>query len=165
VFVGERRSRRAIRLGVRWEDGRLAGRTLHAALRAAGLDPEVQIYRNVYRDDAPRAIDPAVLAELQALAAAGRLVVGMGRPAQAVLDRAGIPHLRLIHPAARGAIRAGAAYRAHVAAVLGTRPSQPRPATTIDPCRRTSPERCGCGRASGAGMATGSGASEGDGWE
>ena len=36
IFVGERRSRRAIQMGVRWEHGRLCARTLHAALRAIG---------------------------------------------------------------------------------------------------------------------------------
>ncbi len=114
-------------MGVRWEDGRLAARTLHAALRAAGLDPGRQRYRNIYRDDGPRAVDPAVLAELQSLAAAGAIVVGMGRATQSALARAGIPHLRLIHPAARGAIRARGAYHAHVTAVLGTGrpPAQP----------------------------------------
>ena len=147
AFVGERRSRRAIRLGVCWEDGRLAGRTLHAALRAAGLEPELQIYRNVYRDDEPRAVDPAVLAELHALAAAGGVVVGMGRAAQAALDRAGVPHLRLIHPAARGAIRAGAVHQAHVAAVLGDRLSPSFPNTVIDG-RRTAYGQCTCDRAS-----------------
>lgn len=53
------------------------------------------------------------------MAAAGAVVVGMGRAAQGVLAQAGITHLRLIHPAARGAIRARGTYYAHVAAVLG----------------------------------------------
>ena len=44
VFVGEKRSARAIRLGVRWEDGRLSGKTLFEALRAAGTDPAAHLY-------------------------------------------------------------------------------------------------------------------------
>jgi hypothetical protein len=44
VFVGERRSARAIAMGVAWEDRRLAARTLHAALCAAGLDPARQCF-------------------------------------------------------------------------------------------------------------------------
>ena len=119
VFVGERRSPRALALGVRWEDGRLCARTLHAALRAAGLDPERQTYLNVFSDDEPGAINPAAVTRLRALADAGAALVGMGRRVQVALRSAGLPHRPLIHPAARGAIRARAAYRAHVAAVLG----------------------------------------------
>ena len=119
VFVGERRSSRARALGVRWEDGRLCARTLHAALRAAGLDPERQTYLNVFRDDEPGAIDPAAVTRLRALLDAGAALVGMGRRVQVALRRAGLPHRPLVHPAARGAIRARAAYQAHVAAVLG----------------------------------------------
>lgn len=128
IFVGERRSQRAIRLGVRWEDGRLAARTLHAALRAAGIDPGLQMYRNVFGDDEPRIVNPAVLAELRVMIATGAVVVGMGRAVQAALTRTGIPHVPLVHPAARGAIRARSAYHAHVAAVLG----QARPPRTSD---------------------------------
>ncbi|HZS01209.1 MAG TPA: hypothetical protein VFE37_20995 [Chloroflexota bacterium] len=119
IFVGERRSRRAIRLGVRWEHGRLCARTLHAALRAIGLAPEEQAYVNLYFDAEPPALDKAVLARLRALAAEGVEIVGLGRLVQRALERAGVPHRRLIHPAARGAIRARAVYQAHVASVLG----------------------------------------------
>lgn len=119
LFVGERRSRRAIQLGVRWEHGRLCARTLHAALRAIGLDPEEQRYVNLYFDAEPPALDEAVLARLRALAAEGVEIVGLGRLVHRALDRAGVDHRQLIHPAARGAIRARAAYQAHVASVLG----------------------------------------------
>jgi hypothetical protein len=119
VFVGERRSRRAILMGVRWEDGRLAARTLQEALRASGLDPARQIYLNLYRDGDPLAIDQAALTKVRTLAGEGLPIVGMGRLVQRALERASVPHLRLVHPAARGAIRARAAYQAHVAAVLG----------------------------------------------
>jgi len=119
LFVGERRSRRAIQLGVRWEHGRLCARTLHAALRAIGLDPEEQRYVNLYFDAEPPALDEAVLARLRALAAEGVEIVGLGRIVQRALERAGVAHRRLIHPAARGAIRARATYQAHVATVLG----------------------------------------------
>ena len=35
-------------MGVSWEDGRLAARTLHAALRAAGLDPARQCFHTIF---------------------------------------------------------------------------------------------------------------------
>ena len=118
AFVGERRSRRAIDLGVYWENGRLAAKTLHAALRAAGLEPEAHVYLNLFGDDA-EAPSEAALEALRALVAEGVTVVGMGDVVQKVLERAGLPHLRLIYPAARGAIRSRAVYQAHVAMVLG----------------------------------------------
>jgi hypothetical protein len=121
VFVGEKRSRRAIAMGARWESGRLAARTLHDALREAGLEPAEQRYLNAFLDGEGWILDPAALATVRALADAGMPVIGMGRRVQAVLARAGVLHLALVHPAARGAIRARAAYQAHVAAVLNQR--------------------------------------------
>jgi hypothetical protein len=118
IFVGERRSQRAIQMGVRWEHGRLCARTLHAALRAIGLAPEEQAYVNLYFDAEPPALDGAALARLRALAAEGVEIVGLGRIVQRALARAGVDHRQLTHPAARGAIRARAAYQAHVATVL-----------------------------------------------
>ena len=122
VFVGERRSQRAIQMGVRWEHGRLCARTLHAALRAIGLDPEEQGYVNLYSDAEPSALDEAVLARLRLLAEDSVEVVGLGQIVHRALERTGVAHRRLIHPAARGAIRARAAYQAHVALVLGQGP-------------------------------------------
>jgi hypothetical protein len=121
VFVGERRSARALALGATWEDGRLAARTLHEALRAAGHDPLQALYVNLFADGAPGWEPlPEVLARLRSLALSGVVVVGLGRRVQAALSRAGVPHRALTHPAARGRIRSRARYRAHVAEVLGS---------------------------------------------
>ena len=118
VFVGQCRSNRAIRMGAHWEDGRLAGKTLHDALRAVGLDPREQTYLNLFRDDDPQALDQAALARVCNLANAGTVIVGLRKVVQAALARAGVAHLPLVHPAARGAIRARHAYQDHVAKVL-----------------------------------------------
>jgi hypothetical protein len=119
VFVGERRSARAIAMGVTWTDGRLAARTLFDALRAGGIDPRAQVYLNAFADDGRR--DEEALASLDRHRQQGRVIVALGRRAQRAVAGMGVPHLRLIHPAARGAIRRTAAYHAHVAAVLGGR--------------------------------------------
>ena len=118
AFIGERRSSRAIRMGVTWEDGRLAAKTLHDALNAAGIDPSAQRYLNLYADTGPLVPNALSLAEAQALSAAGVQLVALGRLVQRELQRAGLPHRSLVHPAARGAIRKTERYRAHVAAVL-----------------------------------------------
>ncbi len=119
VFVGERRSRKAIKTGACWENGRLAAKTLHDALRAAGLDPETQTYLNLFSDDDPSPSE-AVVQTLRELVGQGATVIGMGRVVQGALEGAAIPHVPMIHPAARGRIRARALYRAHVARVLGS---------------------------------------------
>lgn len=124
LFVGERRSSAAIRLGVRWEDGRLAARTLHAALRFAGFNPAAQVYTNLFADPASgTAVSPFVVAgpvraQLHAAAALGVPLIALGRRVEAALIRDGLPHRFLIHPAARGAIRRRDRYRSYVAAVL-----------------------------------------------
>ena len=120
VFVGERRSRRAAKLGVSLIDGRLAAKTLHDALRAAGLAPERSVFLNLFHDHPAEArpCDNALQA-VRSLAAAGAAVVGLGRRVQAALRCAEIEHVPLTHPAARGAIRARAAYQRHVREVLG----------------------------------------------
>lgn len=113
IFVGEKRSDTAIRMGVTWRDGRLAAKTLFEALREIGLEPEQQHYVNIYRDDG--SLDHETLGVLTDTKAQ---IVAMGRKAQGELTAAGVPFRALIHPAARGAIRMSPRYRAHVASVL-----------------------------------------------
>ena len=107
------------------EDGRLAGKTLREALLAAGWDPRRQVYLNIFRDpegdgvgDGRPQVEESVLPQLAALVQLGVPLIGMGRLVQDALRRAGLPHTPLIHPAARGAIRARANYHLHVARVL-----------------------------------------------
>ncbi len=119
VFVGEKRSRRAIALGASWTDGRLCAKTLHAALRAVGLDPRSQLYLNLYHDGDGWSVNPAALARLRSLVRTGVVIVGLGRRVQAALRRTGLPHRSLTHPAARGAIRGRAVNQARVAMALG----------------------------------------------
>jgi hypothetical protein len=120
VFVGERRSRRAIGLGASWLDGRLAGKTLHAALRASGVDPRQVVFLNLFHDQlADRQPCENALLAIRSLSAAGATFVALGRLVQTALRRAGIAHVPLIHPAARGTIRARTAYQQHVRERLG----------------------------------------------
>ena len=120
--------------------------TLHAVLRDLGLDPAAQRYLNLFPGDPARGEpDPEHLRLLRRWVARTRphpVVVGMGRLVQRELTRAGIPHLALTHPAARGAIRARARYRAHVAEV-------PRPALPPLPLASPRAERASAGRSGG----------------
>jgi len=119
VFVGERRSPRARATGVSWSDGRLAACTLHAALRACGIDPTTVTFVNLFEDrDVRWVLDPEVLARLLQFAAAGATLVALGQRVHRASGRVQLDHLHVVHPAARGRIRARARYQAHVVAVL-----------------------------------------------
>jgi hypothetical protein len=121
VFVGERRSPTAIRMGVTWKDGRLCAKNLHEALRCCGIEPLEQEFVNAWRDDGD--LDGDRLEYLEQAAKQGRTVVALGKRVRRLLMRRGIAHVSMIHPAARGAIRLAASYRAHVSATLrGERP-------------------------------------------
>ena len=123
IFVGERQSPKAFAIGATWQNGRMAARTLHNALRAVGLDPNAQEYVNLWQEPglgAPQASPcPRVLAHLRALA--GRqdvCVVAMGALVQQALTQARVPFLPMVHPAARGRIRRRERFIAHVRATL-----------------------------------------------
>jgi len=123
LFVGERPSDRAIRMGVTWSDGALAGATLFDALRSLGIDPSQQRYRNLYNSSVRGATtdsddEKEAVGEIRRELERGLTVVGMGRIVQQVLTREGIPHLRLRHPAARGRERLRARYHTHARDVL-----------------------------------------------
>src|ERR671933_230064 len=118
LFVGERPSMRAVRMGVTWSDGALAGATLFDALRNLSLDPSRQRYRNLYTSPVrgaatDREDEREAIAEIKRAQERGLTVVGMGRIVQRALTRAGIPHLQLRHPAARGRERLRARYQSH----------------------------------------------------
>ncbi len=123
LFVGERPSERAVRMGVTWGDGALAGATLFDALRNLGLDPSRQRYRNLYTSPVRGAAtdeedEREAVGEIKRAQERGLTVVGMGRIVQRVLAREGIPHLQLRHPAARGRERPRARFHTHARDVL-----------------------------------------------
>jgi hypothetical protein len=117
LCVGERRSATAIARGWTWADGRLAARTLHAALGALGLRyGRDYTCCNILDDDGVFHTDQ--MRGIAAFAQEGWQIVALGHVAARYLTAYGIPHLCLIHPAARGAIRRQARYQAHVASLL-----------------------------------------------
>jgi hypothetical protein len=115
VFVGEKRSKRAIELRVTWEDGALASKTLHRALSRIGLTDRI-IFANLWGDHGY--IDLETIELLRLSVRRRRTIVGLGRVVQARLRSLGIPHKKMIHPAARGAIRAQETYINYVKVIL-----------------------------------------------
>lgn len=122
LFVGECRSLTAIRKGWRWEDGHLAAKPLFIALEAMGVDPAKQRFCNLWTDP-PYA--PVVTAHrkqmLERAAADGVAIVALGQRVSTELQKMGIDHVAIVHPAARGRIRKRERYVAHVHDKLGRR--------------------------------------------
>ncbi len=117
LFVGEKPSRKAVSMGVTWRDGRLAAKQLFDALRACGIDPDLQSFDNVFHSD--HGADRISSAAIRRIRASKLRVVAMGRKAYNALQSLRIDCVLITHPAARGKIRAKAAYAAHVKSVLG----------------------------------------------
>jgi hypothetical protein len=122
LFVGEKPSPMAERKGWSWDDGRVAARTLHEALRAAGIEPADCGFTNLFGQTADAPEKGAELtARADVLRAASRVgvtVVALGSKVARQLARHSVPHVPLIHPAARGQIRMRERYVQHVSAVL-----------------------------------------------
>jgi len=112
VFIGEKRSNRAKKMRVRWEDGRLAAKQLFDALGSCGINPQDCLFINWFERGTKKRI--------RALKEQGATLIGMGRVVQKALTEQKISHLSLVHPAARGSIRRKDNYAAHVQSVLHT---------------------------------------------
>jgi hypothetical protein len=120
LFVGESRSKRAKSMGVHWKDGRLAAKSLFDALKAIGIDPTQQEYVNLFE----RKLGANVFLVLRHKGP----VVAMGKKVQSVLSAAKIPHIAIVHPAARGTIRLKANYIAHLKEQLLVTPAEAKDA-------------------------------------
>ncbi len=116
LFVGEKPSNTALARGWTWESGHLAARQLFDALKAIGIDPTEQEFINLFYNDG-RVNKDAV----KILLATSLQIVGMGKTVQDGLESEGIDHLKIVHPAARGKIRAKPIYQAHVRTALGSK--------------------------------------------
>ena len=100
LVVGERRSPRAITLGVHWNDEALAAVPLFEALRAAGIEPLADCrFCNWFEDggDELARCHPGP-------------IIALGQKVQRAMVAEGVPHIGLVHPAARGTIRLRANY-------------------------------------------------------
>ena len=106
LFVGEKRSKLAVKLGLRWEDGGLAAKPLFEALRACGIEPTEHKFINWFEPDNPKIIMKEYMS--------GERIVALGKKVQIAMMIEGIEFISLIHPAARGKIRRRDRYIAHV---------------------------------------------------
>lgn len=122
IFIGERQSHQAKKINATWQNGKLAAKQLHDALRALNIEPANQRYVNLWSRPGTGPIkdyvDTSALVYIAESVAMGYTVIGMGQIVSAELKRRGITHLLIVHPAARGSIRRKDRYAAHVGSVL-----------------------------------------------
>jgi uracil-DNA glycosylase len=122
LFIGEKPSPLAFKKGWTWRDKRLASKTLHDALAANGLSRKLDVdFYNLFGDEpdaAERAEDTRLLEIMRRRLAEGRQIVALGQKVHRLLDKAGVVHVTVRHPAARGAGRSTKVYNDHVKEVL-----------------------------------------------
>lgn len=105
IFVGEKRSNTAIEKDWEWKDGRLAAKQLFDALEKIGIDPQKQIFVNLWGDDGEE-LDVNLHGEIE--------IIAMGNKVSKELTRREVEHTKIVHPAARGIIRKKEEYQKHI---------------------------------------------------
>ena len=109
LFVGEKKSPTALRRGWSWEDGHLAAKQLFDALSACGVDPKTCKFANWFNTRTQ-----AYIRQYPGP------VFGMGTLVQRALTKAGVEHVPIVHPAARGRIRKKERYNQHIKEAVQT---------------------------------------------
>jgi hypothetical protein len=121
IFIGEKPSKTAFEKGWTWESKRLASATLHEALATIGFDTALIKFMNLFGDHPDNAEVATKLAirKVTIHHLTGNRLVAMGQKVSRELSALGIEHATIVHPAARGKIRAKHLYAAHVREILG----------------------------------------------
>ena len=114
LFVGEEPSKTAKERAWKWGDRHLSSKTLLEAFDAAGFPHNQANFENIFEDGV---VKKEVVRKVR-VRAMSKPVVAMGKKVQSVLNSHGIPHIPMVHPAARGEIRKTENFQAHVAEVL-----------------------------------------------
>jgi hypothetical protein len=102
LFVGEKRSERAIQMNVTWVDKRLAAAHLSKAVEAIGINWDDCDFKNVFED------------KIEDIMSSKCIIIAMGRKVERELKKHQIPHEFIYHPATRGAVRNIEKYKQHV---------------------------------------------------
>jgi len=107
LFVGEKRSDRAIQMNVTWVDKHLAAAPLYRALKEIGICWNECAFLNVFEDD------------INDIKSFEGIIVAMGRSVEKELKRHQIRHEFIYHPATRGTVRKTENYNNHVKERIG----------------------------------------------
>jgi len=103
LFVGEKRSNKAVKMNVTWIDGRLAAKQLFDALINLGINPKDHSYCNYFERGGKSIVKKH-----------NGKIIAMGSKVSRALMRDKIEHIKIIHPAARGTIRLKKNYFNHI---------------------------------------------------
>ena len=103
LFVGEKRSPTARKMGVTWKDGRLSGKHLMTAIDRCSIDVANCDFMNVFREIlTENIVNKTAVREIKRF---DGVVVAMGRKVERVLKNNDIEHSFIYHPATRGEVR------------------------------------------------------------
>jgi hypothetical protein len=122
LFVGQERSKLAQERGVYWEDEAQCANQLFRALRANKINPQKCSFVNLFTDESDgkpigmKTINKKGLNKIQEW---NGQIIGMGNIVSSKLASFKIPHIQIVHPSARGKIRAKALYIQHIRERLG----------------------------------------------
>ena len=114
LFVGERPSKLALKMGVSWKDGKLAAKQLFDALAHCKINITHCRFDNIFgmEADGPEIVCKNALKRVKRAMRSGIKVVAMGQKVERALGSNF--SLSIIHPAARGKIRKKELYINHV---------------------------------------------------
>ncbi len=120
LFIGERPSALAEKMGVGWRDGRLCAKQLFEALDACGIEPRVCLFDNIYISCSvgPEIVCEKAIRRIRYRLRRGWKLVAMGKKVERVLGERGCEAIPIVHPAARGRIRKKERYTQHVKEAL-----------------------------------------------
>ena len=110
LFIGEQKSMKAAKMGVSWEDGRLAAKQLFEALEYCGINPKECKFLN--------ALDGTGQPNIFRSYGSYQFVAMGNRVAKWLTENGMDDFIKIVHPAARGKIRLKANYFAHVKSAL-----------------------------------------------
>ena len=122
LFVGQERSKLAQERGVYWEDEAQCANQLFRALRANKINPQKCSFVNLFTDDSDglpigkKTINKKGLNKIREWKGQ---IIGMGNIVADKLTSLKISHIQIVHPSARGKIRAKALYIQHIRERLG----------------------------------------------
>ena len=122
LFVGQERSKLAQERGVYWEDEAQCANQLFRALRENNINPKECSFINLFTDESDglpltkKTINKKGLNKIKKWRGS---IVGMGSIVHKKLNQLKISHKHIIHPSARGKIRAKENYIQHIFEKIG----------------------------------------------
>ena len=114
LFVGEEPSKTALERAWKWGDDHLCSKTLLEALDAADFPRNQANFENIFEEGV---IKKEIIRKVR-VRGMTKPIVAMGRKVENALNKHGVAHIPMIHPAARGENRGKELYQSHVKDII-----------------------------------------------